>query len=269
MGGEEEAAAEDRPNSRARLDKFLTSLEAAHVLSHDDVNSFFAPLPPLPVSVEMDDRMREVLEKHLGSGPWQDVVGSTLARPLDPSLVFCDEAAQLSTATVGPCLPPPETEEEEGGSGGAVPHLEVQSSLSSTLPIVENLPRTQFLQRLAEEHRREGRTDEALACLREAAALLEQKEVVLPPQASGALFPYSQQVFKAARLIQRLGRRRLQHKHRAATTIASHFKGFRVRRGRVLLAAKQLMASKIIQRKYRRHYRVLIRCAMNVQRVSE
>lgn len=259
---------ETRPSSRARLSTFLDTLEAAHVLSKDDVNHFFAPLPLEPSS-EMDEQMKELLERHLGSGPWQDIVASSLARPLDSELVFCDEAAQLGHATVAVRLGSPVAEGGGEGEDKQPVHLTVHTSVSSTLPIIENFPRTEFLQRLAEEHRREGRIQEAIACLQEASALLEQKQVLLPMAQAGQLFPYNHETFRAARIVQRLGRRRLRAKHAASTVIASHFRGFMARRGGLLLRVKRKVGAKIIQHQYRQHYGRRIRAAINVQKVGE
>lgn len=72
------------------------------MLTPDEVKDLYMDtLPEVKPSMEMDDRMKEVLERCLGTGPWQDLVGSTLAKPLNAALVYTDEVAGVIP------LPPP------------------------------------------------------------------------------------------------------------------------------------------------------------------
>jgi hypothetical protein len=257
----EEGGGDARPNSRARLDHFLEKLEASNVLSREDMNSFYSALP-LPVSLEMDEQVKEVLEKHLGAGPWQDIVGSTLARPLDAELVHMDERARLELATAAPELAPA----KDGEGRPASAHMVVQDSITSLFDVQEGLPQVTYLRRLAAEHRAEGREKEAVECLRQAAGLLEQKEVVMAPQTR--VFPYANEVFGAARRIQRMLRRRRERLAKAVTVITSHYRGYLARRVKLMRNSKKVFASKVIQRRYRYHLKVLNRCALFIERVS-
>jgi hypothetical protein len=247
-----------RPNSRARLEGYLAALTEAHVLSAEDANHFFAPFPNLPVSAEMERRMGEVLERHLGAGPWQDVVASTLARPLDPAVVYADQAAIMELSTVAPALV----------SEGEQPALAAQTSVTEEVAVVDLVPRAEYLRRLAEQHVAEGRPEEALGCLKEASALLERRTVLVRP-AGGGLFPYTHEAFRAARTIQRMLRRRLARRHLAATRAQACFRGYLVRRVALLLAAKRQVAATVIQRRARVRQKRLKKCATQLQRVGQ
>ena len=300
------------PSSRARLDQFLEKLTAANVLTKDDLQHFHAPLPLKP-SDEMEDKMRDILERHLGKGQWQDIVASVLAKPLDPMLVYCDESAQMGMSTVGPQIPdeilsaPPTASSNWGSSRGApttsnslgtssssssgsggrpltsttnsrpvtsmggsrppsVQGIRVEDSLTATMPILETLPEIEYLHRLGASLRQEGRDEEAVECFHKAASMLE-KPVPIKPQ-DVALFPFTHEVFRAARCIQHMARARRRRRIHACVLVQAAFRGYLVRRTENLWKAKKLAASKIIQRQYRHHVKVLTRCAISIQKVS-
>lgn len=262
---------DERLVARERLTKFLEQFEEEKGEAEErerrgdasidvqNLKKLLGPELPMDTSVELNERMKNILEKHLGKGLWEDIVASPLALPLDSTIVHCPERARLALPTTSSKL-------SSTLEGGLTPKAQKIASLTTTISVAEQVPDVHYLKQLAKFHMERGRAKEAISCYNQAAAILETKVVATPTQ--GTIFPYSTQAFKAAMTIQNMGLRRLARKGRASIKIQSAFRMYVVKRERLQWNLMRMIGAQVIQRRFRHHRKVLNRRAIHIQRVS-